>query len=106
MWAPGNTEMNSDEPTVASIWRGVTAVPITDEFLDWPPDVFALTDVIVKRSEAYRFILSKRPDMKWPPSRFRNWTDAVDEAASETSTRRIVTSRGPGRRDQQPRFSY
>src|SRR5262249_19746228 len=37
--------------------------------------------VILKRSEAYRFILSKRADMKWPPSRVQNWTDVIDEAA-------------------------
>src|SRR5262249_7061518 len=46
---------------------------------------FALTDVILKRSEAYRFILSKRSDMKWPPSGVQKWTDVIDETARQWS---------------------
>jgi len=67
------------------MWRGLAGIPITDEFLQWPPDLFALTDVILKRSEAYRLILASRGGVDWPPSRFRNWTEAIEEAARRWS---------------------
>jgi hypothetical protein len=67
------------------MWRGLTGILITDEFLQWPPDLFALTDVILKRSETYRFILSSRDGVEWPPSRFRSWTEAIEEAARHWS---------------------
>ena len=50
------------EPTLASTWRAVAGSPIRDELLEWPPDVFALTDVILDRAEAYRFVLSRRTE--------------------------------------------
>jgi hypothetical protein len=34
------------EPTLASTWRAASSAAITDELLEWPPDVFALTNVI------------------------------------------------------------
>ena len=46
------------EPTVASVWQAVASNTIGDELLEWPPDLFALTEVILQRSEAYRFALS------------------------------------------------
>src|SRR5215510_10229334 len=73
------------EPTSASMWHAFAGRPVTDELLEWPPDLFALTDVILKRSEAYRFILSSRGSVKWPPGRFRSWTEAIDEAARQWS---------------------
>ena len=33
----------TEEPTAASMWHALAGSPITDEFLDWPADVFALT---------------------------------------------------------------
>src|SRR5215813_12431126 len=74
-----------EEPTPASTWGAVAARPITDELLEWPPDLFALTDLILRRSEAYRFILSPRTSMTWPPSRFQSWTKAIDESARQWS---------------------
>jgi hypothetical protein len=47
-----------EEPTVASVWHSLAGGPISDEFLEWPADVFALTEVILKRSEVHRFALS------------------------------------------------
>src|SRR5262245_41118618 len=73
------------EPTSASMWHAFAGIPITDELLEWPPDLFALTDVILKRSEAYRFILTSREGVEWPPNRFRSWTDAIEEAARQWS---------------------
>jgi hypothetical protein len=66
-------------PTLASTWKGAAGAPIADELLDWPPDVFALANVILERSEAFRFVLS--PIEEWPPRRFPGWVDLVAEAA-------------------------
>jgi hypothetical protein len=74
-----------DEPTPASIWHALAGSPITDEFLDWPADLFALTHVILERSEAYRFVLSPPQGKKWPPNRFSEWPDMVEEAARQWS---------------------
>src|SRR5262245_19364298 len=66
------------EPTPASTWYAASGVPITDRLLEWPPDVLALTNVVLAGAEAFRYALSQAPD--WPPSRFGDWADAVEEA--------------------------
>jgi hypothetical protein len=68
-------------PTLASTWLGISGSPIDDELLDWPPDVFALTNVLLTRSEAFRFVLSPPPGAAWPPDRFTDWGLAVQDAA-------------------------
>src|SRR5215471_5748041 len=74
-----------EEPTPASTWGAVAGRPITDELLEWPPDLFALTDVVLERSEAYRFLLSPPPGVVWPPGRLPRWSDAVEEAGRQWS---------------------
>ena len=59
---------------------------VSDELLEWPPDVFALTDVILERSEAYRSALSPPGGMSWPPDHNPEWPDAVTEASAHWST--------------------
>jgi hypothetical protein len=76
---------NTEEATLASTWRAVAGSAITDEFLEWPADLFALTEVILERSEAYRFVLSPPSGAEWPPSRFPSWPDAVEEAGRQWS---------------------
>ena len=76
---------STEEPTAASMWHALGGSPITDEFLDWPADVFALTDVILGRSEAYRFALSPPGGLEWPPSHFPSWSEAVEEAGRQWS---------------------
>ena len=70
-------------PTVASMWQGLAGSAITEELLGWPPDLFALTDVILEAAEVYRFVLSPPVGVRWPPSRFASWRDAVQDAARE-----------------------
>jgi len=41
--------------------------------------------VILDRSQANRFLLSQPDGMEWPPVRFPNWSDAVEEAARQWS---------------------
>src|SRR5262249_5932159 len=72
-------------PTPASVWYSLTGSPITDRFLEWPADLFALTDVILARSQVYRFVLSPPSGAEWPPRRFPNWSDAVVETSRQWS---------------------
>jgi hypothetical protein len=75
-----------NEPTLASAWQAVAGVPIGDELLEWPPDVFALTEVLLQRSEAYRFALSPPAGLTWPPASFPDWPGAVAGAARRWSS--------------------
>jgi hypothetical protein len=73
------------EPTPASLWYSLTGSPISDELLDWPADIFALTDLILGRSEVYRFVLSPPHGADWPPSRTPDWSTVVEEAGRQWS---------------------
>ena len=73
------------EPTSASVWSAVAGGQIGDELLDWPPDLFALTDVILARSEAHRFALSPPAGLSWPPDRVPGWPEAVSDSARRWS---------------------
>jgi hypothetical protein len=79
-----STHQRTNEPTPASTWYAIAGGPITDDLLEWPPDLFALTNVILERSEAFRFALS--PVGEWPPGRVPNWADAVEDAGRRWST--------------------
>ena len=56
---------------------------ITDEILEWPPDLFALANVVLERAEAFRFALS--PVGEWLPARIPDWARAVEETGREWS---------------------
>jgi len=81
---PGRDDARQ-EPTLASAWQAVAGSTISDELLEWPPDLFALTEVILQRSQAYRFALSPPADATWPPAGFPDWPDAVTDAARRWS---------------------
>jgi hypothetical protein len=65
-------------PTLSSTWHAASGVALTDELLEWPPDLFAAMNVILARGEAFRFALS--PAGEWPPGRVPNWARAVEDA--------------------------
>jgi hypothetical protein len=75
---PPSAYYRQDEPTSSHVWHSMAGGPITDELLEWPPDLFALTNVILARSEAFRFALARVGD--WPPVRYGDWSLAVEEA--------------------------
>ena len=74
------------QPTLASVWQAMADGTIGDELLEWPPDLFALTEVILQRSEAYRFALSPPAGSRWPPDHDPSWSAAVIEGGREWST--------------------
>jgi hypothetical protein len=75
-----STTVVNEQPTLASIWQTVAEGTIDEEVLAWPPDLFALTHVLLERSEAHRFALSPPNGSSWPPEGFPEWAAAVAEA--------------------------
>jgi hypothetical protein len=76
-------ERDSNQPTLSSLWEAAAGLPVTDELLAWPADLFALTDIILCRSEAYRLCLAPPQGQVWPPGRFPSWPAAVEQAAQQ-----------------------
>src|SRR5262249_36458718 len=46
------------------------------------PDLFAFTDVVLDRSEAYRFAVSPPEGASWPPSEMPDWYLAIADASA------------------------
>src|ERR1700742_1062426 len=66
--------------TPGSLWQAMSGRPLSADLLDWPPDVFALTSLLLQRSGAYRFALSPPPGRQWPPGSRGEWSTAVEAA--------------------------
>jgi hypothetical protein len=71
--------------TPASLWQAVAGTEINDELLEWPPDLFALSDLVLQRSEAHRFALSPPGGASWPPDRLEDWASVVADAGRRWS---------------------
>ena len=54
-----------EQPTAATVWQTTAASAIDDRLVEWPPDVLALTQVLLERSAAYRFALSPPAGNRW-----------------------------------------
>lgn len=76
-----STRGGGESPAVGSLWRAVSGNDLSDELLAWPPDMFAFTDVLLERSEAYRFAVSPPRGRRWPPSDANHWNAAIAAAA-------------------------
>ena len=72
--------VGSYELTPASLWEAIAGTEIDDELLEWPADLFALSDLVLQRSEVHRFALSPPSGASWPPDRFADWATAVADA--------------------------
>jgi hypothetical protein len=64
-------------PTIRWTWLAAAGQPVTDDLLGWPADMFAFTDTILDRTEAYRFAVSPPPGRSWPPMSTPAWPDLV-----------------------------
>jgi hypothetical protein len=71
--------------TVASTWQAASGTEISDDLLRWPPDLFALTEVVLERSQAYRFLLSPPGRVEWPPGHIPDWSRAVEDGGRRLS---------------------
>src|SRR5262245_50791094 len=69
----------ADERTVSSYFGAFAPAPAWHELVWWPPDVFALTNLILDHTGAYRFVVAPPRGRRWPP--FPDWTQRVSDAA-------------------------
>jgi hypothetical protein len=88
------TMLRAKPPTIASTWESVSGIPFAEELVDWPPDVFAFTEVILERSQACRFVLSRPEAFDWPPSRIPAWPVTVTDEGRQWSAWAEDSSRG------------
>jgi hypothetical protein len=72
--------MLAERTTGGSLWHAMTGRPLSADLLDWPPDLFALTSLMLQRSGAYRFALSPPPGRQWPPGSGSGWSTTVEAA--------------------------
>lgn len=79
------TATTTDALTVGAVWQNVAGSAVGNELIEWPPDVLALTEVLLERSAAYRYALSPPGDNTWPPSHVPRWADAVADAGRRWS---------------------
>ena len=66
--------------TLGSLWQAMSGRPMSADLLDWPPDVFALTSLLLQRSGAFRFAFSPPPGREWPPGSPSRWSSTVEAA--------------------------
>ena len=79
----GRDQLGADSTrrtTVGVLWETMSGRPLSADLLDWPPDLFALTSVMLQRSGAYRFALSPPPGHQWPPGSRSGWSTTVETA--------------------------
>lgn len=97
MIPPAVSGLPSAEPTVASYFDAFSPAPGWDELPTWPPDVFALSNLVLDHTEAYRFAVSPHGGGTWPPS--GDWNQRVQAAA-----RSWREASRPGRVDLTPPY--
>src|SRR5215510_14548585 len=66
--------------TVGALWQAMSGRPLRADLLDWPPDLFALTSLVLQQSGAYRFALSPPLGRQWPPGSRSEWSTTVEAA--------------------------
>jgi hypothetical protein len=50
-----------------------------NDLVRWLPDAFALANLVLDRTKAYRFVVAPPPGKNWPPR--SNWNGAIEAAA-------------------------
>ena len=66
--------------TLAAYFFAFGPAPAWHELPTWPPDVFALTNLVLDHTQGYRFVVAPPSAGRWPP--MSNWNEQVAAAAS------------------------
>jgi hypothetical protein len=67
--------------TIASYFESFSPGTRWEELCRWPPDVFALANLVLDYTEGYRFAVAPVTGRKWPPT--SEWNREVTSAARE-----------------------
>lgn len=65
--------------TVSSYFAAFAPAPAWKELVWWPPDVFALANLVLDHTEGYRFVVAPPSGARWPP--LADWNARTDRAA-------------------------
>ena len=68
-----------EQQTVERYFRAFSSLPWS-ELPPWPPDVFCLCNLLLDRTESYRFVVAPPHGRSWPPT--ASWFHDVAAAAS------------------------
>lgn len=71
----------AQQSTIASYFGAFSSTHSWSELCTWPPDVFALTNLVLDHAEAYRFAVSPPPGSHWPP--VPGWEHLVAKSGEE-----------------------
>src|SRR5262249_52054396 len=78
----GSLDSAAGAATVGSLWNDIAGRQLGEELLEWAPDLFAFSDVLLDRSEAYRFAVSPPEGASWPPPEVPDWDVAIADASA------------------------
>lgn len=65
--------------SVASYFEAFSPAPGWDELLNWPPDIFALANLLLDHTEIYRYVVAPPAGRRWPP--ISGWNEHVASTA-------------------------
>jgi hypothetical protein len=68
-----------DERTLSSYFGAFAPAASWEDLVWWPPDVFALANLILDHTEGYRFVIAPPSGVRWPP--FEDWSAQTVVAA-------------------------
>jgi hypothetical protein len=77
----GRSRPADRDETIGDALATLARPGLLDTALDWPPDVFAATSMLLERSEAYRFVVSPPSGEVWPPPRTGDWEFETSNSA-------------------------
>ena len=69
------------ERSLRTYFDSFAPAPDWNDLVHWPPDVFALANLVLDHTESYRFVVAPPPGRRWPP--LADWSEAVRRAARE-----------------------
>jgi hypothetical protein len=70
---------NSSDRTVSSYFGAFAPAARWEELVWWPPDVFALANLVLDNTWGYRFVVAPPAGRRWPP--LPHWNADVREAS-------------------------
>lgn len=74
------TITSNGERRVAEYFDAFAPAPDWDELVSWPPDVFALANLVLDHTGGYRFVVAPPANAGWPP--LPDWAGRVRSGGS------------------------